>query len=113
MRAGSRHRNCLHSAFMKQTVTNVAVLGSTGSIGRSTLEVIRSSEGRLAAVGLSAHGSLDLLQQQAGAFSPQWIVATDSSRAANWPWSLPAGVEVLVGTWRSRKPSPGRKSMSS
>ncbi len=83
---------------MIKPVTNVAVLGSTGSIGRSTLEVIRASEGRLAAVGLSAHGSLDLLQQQAGSFSPGWIVATDGNRAANWQWSLPNGVEVLVGT---------------
>jgi 1-deoxy-D-xylulose-5-phosphate reductoisomerase len=38
-----------------------------------------------------------LLQEQAGSFSPRWIVATDRSRAADWPWSLPAGVEVLVG----------------
>jgi 1-deoxy-D-xylulose-5-phosphate reductoisomerase len=83
---------------MTQPVTNVAVLGSTGSIGRSTLEVIRASEGRLAAVGLSAHGSLDLLQEQAGSFSPRWIAATDKSRAADWTWSLPAGMEVLVGT---------------
>jgi 1-deoxy-D-xylulose-5-phosphate reductoisomerase len=83
---------------MTPSVTNVAVLGSTGSIGRSTLEVIQASEGRLAVAGLSAHGSLDLLQQQAGMLSPRWIVATDSGRAADWAWSLPAGVEVLVGT---------------
>ena len=33
---------------------NVAILGSTGSIGRSTLEVIAASEGRLQAVALGA-----------------------------------------------------------
>ncbi len=82
---------------MTQPVTNIAVLGSTGSIGRSTLEVIQAGQGRLAAVGLSAHGSLDLLQHQAAVFSPRWIVATDSGRAADWSWSPPAGVEVLVG----------------
>ena len=82
---------------MTLPATNVAILGSTGSIGRSTLEVIAASRGRLAAVGMSAHASLELLQQQAGAFRPEWIVATDRQRAAEWRWSLPAGVELLVG----------------
>jgi 1-deoxy-D-xylulose-5-phosphate reductoisomerase len=82
---------------MTPPVTNVAVLGSTGSIGRSTLEVIRASEGRLSAVGLSAHGSLDLLQEQAGTHSPRWVAATEETKAASWPWSLPGGVELLVG----------------
>ncbi|HEY2250588.1 MAG TPA: 1-deoxy-D-xylulose-5-phosphate reductoisomerase, partial [Planctomycetaceae bacterium] len=82
---------------MAQSVTNVAVLGSSGSVGRSTLEVIAASQGRLAAVGLSAHGSLNLLEQQAAAVGPRWIVATDAERAAGWTWSLPRGVELLVG----------------
>ncbi len=82
---------------MTLPATNVAILGSTGSIGRSTLEVIAASRGRLAAVGLSAHASLELLEQQAGAIRPKWIVATDRQRAADWRWSLPAGVELLVG----------------
>ena len=67
---------------MTLPATNVAILGSTGSIGRSTLEVIAASRGRLAAVGLSAHASLDLLEQQAGAVRPKWIVATDRQAAA-------------------------------
>jgi 1-deoxy-D-xylulose-5-phosphate reductoisomerase len=76
---------------------NVAVLGSTGSIGRNTLEVIGASDGRLAAVGLSAHGNLDLLERQAGQFRPPWIVASDAQAAKQKHWSLPTGVELLVG----------------
>ena len=42
-------------------VKNIAVLGSTGSIGTSALEVIAASEGRLRAIALSAHRRLDQL----------------------------------------------------
>ena len=83
---------------MTPSRTNVAVLGSTGSIGRNTLEVIGASSGRLTAVGLSAHCNLDLLQEQAAEFRPAWIVASDAPSAERKNWSLPAGVELLSGT---------------
>jgi 1-deoxy-D-xylulose-5-phosphate reductoisomerase len=83
---------------MTQDVANVAVLGSTGSIGRNTLEVIAASEGKLRAVALSAHSRLDLLVEQAQNFSPKWVVASDPEAAADCDWSrLPRGVELLVG----------------
>ena len=83
---------------MTDRPTNVAVLGSTGSIGRSTLEVIAASGGKLRAVGLSAHGNTDLLLRQAQAVRPRQIVVTDPAAAARQDWSaLPAGVELLVG----------------
>ncbi len=83
---------------MTNRLTNVAVLGSTGSIGRSTLEVIAALEGRLRAVALSAHTSTELLAQQARAFQPRQIVVTDPAAAERHDWSdLPAGVELLVG----------------
>jgi len=77
---------------------NVAVLGSTGSIGRSTLEVIAASRGRLRAVALSAHGNVELLCEQARQFGPRCIVLTDPEVAARHDWStLPAGIQRLVG----------------
>jgi 1-deoxy-D-xylulose-5-phosphate reductoisomerase len=83
---------------MSQNPTHVAVLGSTGSIGTSALEVIRASQGRLRAVALSAHRSLGELKQQAQEFRPRWIVASDPQAAEAADWSdLPAGVELLVG----------------
>jgi 1-deoxy-D-xylulose-5-phosphate reductoisomerase len=84
---------------MTHRVTQVAVLGSTGSIGTSTLDVIAGSAGRLAAIALSAHSSLDRLARQAADIRPQWLVATDAAAAARYPWpELPCGVELLVGT---------------
>jgi 1-deoxy-D-xylulose-5-phosphate reductoisomerase len=78
--------------------TRVAILGSTGSIGKSTLDVIAASNGRLAAVALSAHASLNELAQQALSVRPRWLIATDAdaARTHNWP-RLPSGVELLVG----------------
>jgi 1-deoxy-D-xylulose-5-phosphate reductoisomerase len=83
---------------MTDRVTNIAVLGSTGSIGRSALEVIAASGGRMRVVALSANGSTDLLLKQAQSVQPRRIVVTDSAAAARQDWGgLPGGVELLVG----------------
>lgn len=82
---------------MDQTVTNVAVLGSTGSIGRSTLSVIAASAGRLRATVLTAHSSLDLLAAQAAEFLPSAVVAADEELGRRRDWNLPQSVEVLIG----------------
>jgi 1-deoxy-D-xylulose-5-phosphate reductoisomerase len=73
---------------------HVAVLGSTGSIGRNTLEVIGASQGRLQAVGLSAHQRLDQLLEQARAAKAKWVVVTGCDPA---PLSAPPGCEILFG----------------
>src|SRR5690348_10502194 len=84
--------------YMDARVTKVAVLGSTGSIGKSTLEVIAASHGRLQAVALSAHSSLQKLAQQALELRPRWVVASDAEAAAQFAWpAFAAGVELLVG----------------
>ncbi len=77
---------------------NIVVLGSTGSIGRSTLEVVAASEGRLRPVALSAHSNLDVLEGQARELRPPYIVATDVDAARRHDWSaLPKDVQLLVG----------------
>ncbi len=86
-------------ACMTDRVTHVAILGSTGSIGCSTLEVIAASEGRLRAVGLSAHRNTQLLLRQSQAMRPSRIVVTDPAAAANQDWSpLPGETELLTGS---------------
>ncbi|HLA86209.1 MAG TPA: 1-deoxy-D-xylulose-5-phosphate reductoisomerase [Thermoguttaceae bacterium] len=76
----------------------IALLGSTGSIGRSTLEVVAGSGGRLTAAALSAHSNADLLARQAAEFRPRWIVLTDQAAAESRNWSdLPKETELLVG----------------
>ncbi|MEN0110296.1 MAG: 1-deoxy-D-xylulose-5-phosphate reductoisomerase [Planctomycetota bacterium] len=76
----------------------VAVLGSTGSIGRNALDVIRSSGGRLRATVLTAHTRLDLLLDQAIELAPACVVASDEQAAAEFDWkTLPAETKLLVG----------------
>jgi 1-deoxy-D-xylulose-5-phosphate reductoisomerase len=83
---------------MTLQVANVAVLGSTGSIGASALEVIASLSDCLRTVACSAHANLDLLVEQAARVRPRWVVASDAVAAAAQDWSrLPKGVELLVG----------------
>jgi 1-deoxy-D-xylulose-5-phosphate reductoisomerase len=86
---------------MSVVTKNVAVLGSTGSIGTSALEVIGASEGRLQAVALSAHGRFERLLEQAERFRPRWIVATDEAAARAFDWSrLHPDTELLMGPER-------------
>jgi 1-deoxy-D-xylulose-5-phosphate reductoisomerase len=83
---------------MTSLVTNVAILGSTGSIGRSALEVIHASGGRLRAAALAAHANTRLLERQAWEARPRWIVVTDPNAAAAHDFSrLPPEMELLVG----------------
>ncbi len=83
---------------MADGVVRVALLGSTGSIGRSTLEVIAASGGKLQAVALSARNSTKLLEEQARQFRPHWVVVTNPTAAAAHDWSgLPAETTLRVG----------------
>ena len=53
----------------------LAVLGSTGSIGRQTLDVVRSLPNRFNIVALAAGRNVTLLEEQAGEFRPRLICA--------------------------------------
>jgi 1-deoxy-D-xylulose-5-phosphate reductoisomerase len=76
----------------------VAVLGSTGSIGRSTLDVIAASEGRFVPHLLAARRSVEPLLEQAQRFRPAWVVIVDPDAAATVdPAQLPAGTRLAVG----------------
>jgi len=76
----------------------IALMGSTGSIGTSTLDVVTASADRLGAHALTAHHQLDLLVEQCQSYQPRWAVAADEERAASFDWSaLPKDTELLVG----------------
>ena len=84
---------------MHQRVVNVVILGSTGSIGRSALDVVAASNGSLRAYALSAHSSVELVVEQARRFRPRWLVLTDARAALEVDRSqLPGETELLVGS---------------
>src|SRR6478609_409600 len=70
----------------------VAVLGSTGSIGRQTLAVIDRHPDRFHVVSLAAGSVSDLLRQQIARYRPAVVAAESLDRGAT-----PGGVPMLAG----------------
>jgi 1-deoxy-D-xylulose-5-phosphate reductoisomerase len=64
---------------MAQTRRHIAVLGSTGSIGQQTLDVVRAYPERFAIVALAARGNVALLAEQAREFGPALVACSDDS----------------------------------
>ncbi len=77
---------------------NVILLGSTGSIGTSCLDVISHLPDRFAVLGMSAHKNVGLLLEQARTYKPRWVVLTDPDACAQVSQSdLPDGCTLLHG----------------
>ncbi len=62
---------------MGGTVKRLAVLGSTGSIGQQTLQVVRALPNRFRIVGLAAGKNVDLLERQIKEFKPKFVYYQD------------------------------------
>jgi 1-deoxy-D-xylulose-5-phosphate reductoisomerase len=74
---------------------NVAILGSTGSIGRQALEVIARHPERFEVVGLAAGRNVELLAEQIARFRPAIVSAGDAQAATELTVRLDAmGVRV-------------------
>src|SRR5262245_17583326 len=75
----------------------LAICGSTGSIGRQTLDVIRAEPDRFRVSALAASTSVDALAAQARELQPDIVAIADASKAADLRAAVPAGTEVLAG----------------
>ncbi len=77
---------------------NVVILGSTGSIGKSTLEVIRNLKHKYKVVALSANSQWELLSRQVSEFKPESISLADERCIDSLRNSLPGNsVQILTG----------------
>jgi 1-deoxy-D-xylulose-5-phosphate reductoisomerase len=77
--------------------SNIAVLGSTGSIGVQTLDAARNLGIRVSA--LTAYSNMELLVRQAMEFKPLMVSIGDSGQAAELAKRLErTGIEVYSGT---------------
>lgn len=79
----------------------IAVLGSTGSIGTSTLSVVERLKEQMEVVALAAKSNVDLLEQQCRQFSPQLVAVYEPDAALVLQKRLPhqrvvAGMEGLL-----------------
>lgn len=77
---------------------HIALLGSTGSIGRQALEVIRAHPERFQVEVLSAQNNADLLIEQALAFTPNAVVIINEDHYPKVKAALvPQGIKVFAG----------------
>ena len=77
----------------------IAILGSTGSIGRQALEVVTRFPDRLQVTALAAGSNYQLLAAQARAFRPSLIALGDERQYASLKAALSGqDVEITVGT---------------
>jgi 1-deoxy-D-xylulose-5-phosphate reductoisomerase len=60
----------------------LVVLGSTGSIGGSCLDVVDALPDRLAILGLAAHSRWEVVHSQVTKHKPRWVALTDPAAAA-------------------------------
>jgi 1-deoxy-D-xylulose-5-phosphate reductoisomerase len=84
---------------------NIAILGSTGSIGTQALEVIRANPGLFNAFLLTAHSNADLLIAQALQFEPAYAIICDTTKYSYVKQALAqtqvkvlAGIEAITDT---------------
>jgi len=80
------------------TVKKIAVIGSTGSIGKSTLEVASHlGKERVEVVALIAGSNISLLEQQVRAFNPKIAVLNDPKACAELRQNLKnSGLKTVV-----------------
>jgi 1-deoxy-D-xylulose-5-phosphate reductoisomerase len=64
-------------------IKNIVVLGSTGSIGRNTLEVVRNLKDKFRVVGLSANSRWELLSEQIEEFKPAYVAINNGELVEN------------------------------
>ena len=90
-------RNSCVAPIVDDMTTTLAVLGSTGSIGTQTLDIVRAAPERFEVVALGASTSVKELAAQAHEFRPRVVALADSARAAELRELIPSAVEVLTG----------------
>lgn len=82
---------------MKNQIKNISILGSTGSIGTSCLDICRQHPDKFKVVALAAGRNVKILLQQAHEFEPELLSVT-SKEDADWlrP-QLPGTLNILHG----------------
>ncbi len=75
----------------------IAILGSTGSIGRNALRVLEALGPEYQVVGLSAHRNVELLAQQARRYKPRLAAVTSREAEARFRALMDGEVRILAG----------------
>ncbi len=76
---------------------NIAILGSTGSIGQSSLEVISNFPHKFRVTYLTTNKKIDLLGEQVKKFQPRGVVILDECAGSVFKKMMNSTIEVLIG----------------
>ena len=95
-------------AVSNQTARRLAVLGSTGSIGISTLDVVRHLRGidamHIEVAALAAGSKVDLLQAQAREFDVDAVAINDDSKVGELRTGL-TGINIFLSLIHISEPT--------
>jgi 1-deoxy-D-xylulose-5-phosphate reductoisomerase len=75
----------------------IAILGSTGSIGRNALRVLEALGPQYQVVALSAHRNVELLAQQTRRYQPRLVAVTHEDAAARFRTMVNGDVRTMSG----------------
>ncbi len=76
----------------------LAILGSTGSIGRQTLDIVAHHPQHFQVVALAAGQNIDMARQQALHFHPQIVSVATKELAEQLRSDLPASIKITYGS---------------
>jgi 1-deoxy-D-xylulose-5-phosphate reductoisomerase len=74
----------------------ISILGSTGSIGTQTLDVVRKNRDKFEVVAISANSSINLLLEQIKEFRPKYVAVYNESSAKALKNLIPRDIDIEV-----------------
>lgn len=80
------------------TEKKISILGSSGSIGTQTLEVVSQSPGRFKIKALTVNSNIEVLEKQCKEFSPETVVIADEKAYHRFESSTRFKGRILTGT---------------
>ena len=74
----------------------ISILGSTGSIGTQTLDVVRKNRDKFEVVAISANSSINLLLEQIKEFKPRYVAVYNENSAKELKEMIPSDIKIEV-----------------
>ncbi len=76
---------------------NISIIGSTGSIGTQTLNIVRLNPDKLKVLAISGNSNIDLLEKQIIEFSPKICAVMNAENAERLKSRLASSTKIVSG----------------